>query len=117
MVDLVESDLVIRGQSVVDGHNKSNTSDNAYSQSIFVATLVLIYFEVVNHFPFVQRQILLIGLEADTEFLIFTEQKHAALGEVVHDILEDWMEVLFVLKFVKLYVFIFYDLEVFGFPF
>ena len=49
--------------------------------------------------------------EADAAFLILTEQNQAALGEVIHNILEDRREVFFVLKFVKLYILVFYNLE------
>ena len=68
-------------------------------------------------FPCVQVKILLILFVANTEFLILTEHNHTALGEIIHNILEHWIEVLFVLKFVKFYIFIFYDLKVFGSPF
>ena len=65
-------------------------------------------------FPCVQIKIMLVLFVTDAEFLILAEQNHAALGEVVHNILEHRIEVLFVLKFVEFYKFIFYDLKVFG---
>ena len=114
MVDLVETDLVISGKRVVDRHNESNSTSNTYSQRIFIAPWILIYFEFVNNFLFVQRKVWLVQFEANAKFLVFAEKNHAALGEVIHNILEHWIEVFFVLKFVKFDIFIFYDLKVFG---
>ena len=65
-------------------------------------------------FPCVQIKILLVLFVANTEFLILAEHNHTALGEVIHNILEHWIEVFFVLKFVEFDIFIFYDLKVFG---